>query len=323
MAEASPTPRSRISISIGTAAPVILSLALLTALALGIYVKIDFAVVLNTWARFDFVWLAAAIVFVSLNFAIVTLRYQKLIGWMAGTSPPFGGIYRITYLATFVSLGAPVAALGDVAKIAIIRLLVGLSVGDSVRSVIYDRTIGLLGIAAVGLCVLPGQWLAGIDSRLIALQSALLGGALLLVVLVLALCHHPALRNRQRLRFVFETARGFLSTLGRRARLLVQTALALAYMLIYTMVMWSLAAGMGLPVNVTTLAMFMPIVLLFNNLPFLYFGWGGREAAIIATIGMTGEISPSEAVALSVAYGLVYLAATLPGGILLLRTRWR
>ncbi len=93
--------------------------------------------------------------------------------------------------------------------------------------------------------------------------------------------------------------------------------------LICASVVWGVALGLGLALGFTTLAVFTPVILLINNLPFLYVGWGGREAAVVATVGMSGDVSPSEAVALSVAYGLVFLIATLPGGVMLLRTRWR
>jgi hypothetical protein len=59
----------------------------------------------------------------------------------------------------------------------------------------------------------------------------------------------------------------------------------------------------------------MPFVFFVASLPIFYLGWGGREAAVVLTLGSVSSISSSEAVALSVAFGVSFLLAALPGGV--------
>ncbi len=306
------------------AAALLISIAILGVLSFGVYVKLDFGVILATWRKIDPLSIGAGVGFFFVFFAANTVRYQRLIFWTTAGRPLFARLYQITFVALFVAHGAPVAALAEVARVAMMRVMTGLTVGDSIRTIIYDRVMGLIGIAAAGLVTLPVQAWIGVDSAVIGLQAGLLGGTALATAVVLAACHHPALRGRARLGVASEMARTFVRAVTAAPRRLVLMAfLAGIYILICASVLWGLAQGMGLALGFTTLAVFTPVILLINNLPFLYVGWGGREAAVVATVGMSGDISPSEALALSVAYGLVFLIATLPGGVMLLRTRWR
>ena len=58
---------------------------------------------------------------------------------------------------------------------------------------------------------------------------------------------------------------------------------------------------------------FMPVIFFVSSLPVFYLGWGGREAIVIATLGSMGTVTRVEAVALSVALGVVVFLASLPG----------
>jgi hypothetical protein len=72
---------------------------------------------------------------------------------------------------------------------------------------------------------------------------------------------------------------------------------------------------MHMAVDPLYIVVFSPIILFVNSLPIFYFGWGGREAAIIATLGVVGGMAKPEAVALSIAFGVLSLLCSLPGGV--------
>jgi hypothetical protein len=71
------------------------------------------------------------------------------------------------------------------------------------------------------------------------------------------------------------------------------------------------------------LALFVPVIQIVNNLPIFYMGWGGREAAMWGTIGLIADAPHNQVIALSIAYGLLAMLVTLPGGMLLALARWR
>jgi len=52
-----------------------------------------------------------------------------------------------------------------------------------------------------------------------------------------------------------------------------------------------------------------------SALPIFYQGWGGREAIVVATIGGVGQVTNAEAIALSIAFGIVIFLASLPGAV--------
>jgi len=76
-----------------------------------------------------------------------------------------------------------------------------------------------------------------------------------------------------------------------------------------------LARGLHIPVSSLDIVLFMPLIFFVSSLPIFYQGWGGREAIVLATLGGTGAISDAEAVALSVAFGVVVFLASLPGAV--------
>jgi glycosyltransferase 2 family protein len=67
------------------------------------------------------------------------------------------------------------------------------------------------------------------------------------------------------------------------------------------------------------LVLVLPVMLVIM-IPVTLAGWGVRESALIVALGQAGIAAPA-ALAISIAFGLVNLAASLPGGVLWLRSR--
>jgi ADP-ribose pyrophosphatase len=80
--------------------------------------------------------------------------------------------------------------------------------------------------------------------------------------------------------------------------------------LIVYLIAWRLHAGIGL---LATIAVFSPAFLL-SMMPVSLGGWGVREAALVWLLGTAG-VPQDTALAISVLFGMVGVAASLPGGI--------
>src|SRR5262249_908155 len=63
----------------------------------------------------------------------------------------FRSIYRIQLISLFVAHGAPISAIADLARAAMVNLRYRLTAGRSVRLVLYERLCAPLGPVIVGL----------------------------------------------------------------------------------------------------------------------------------------------------------------------------
>jgi hypothetical protein len=82
------------------------------------------------------------------------------------------------------------------------------------------------------------------------------------------------------------------------------------------------AVALGETTPLTTLAPLVAPVLMTMLLPVSIAGWGVRETAAAALWGAVG-LTPEDGVAISVAYGAVVLASSLPGALVLIAPRAR
>ena len=82
--------------------------------------------------------------------------------------------------------------------------------------------------------------------------------------------------------------------------------------------LFALARAIGVNLDfLATAAVALP-ALLIATMPIALAGWGVREGAVIVGYGLFG-VAPAPALAVSIAFGLAMLAASLPGGLFI---RW-
>jgi uncharacterized membrane protein YbhN (UPF0104 family) len=98
----------------------------------------------------------------------------------------------------------------------------------------------------------------------------------------------------------------------------IQLIIALLNLLSAWGALYLLLRAAGLTPNPWLVAGFIPLLQLVNSLPFLYMGWGGREIAMAATLGATGNLSADETLAVSIAWGVVLIMTGAANGIFLL-----
>ena len=88
-------------------------------------------------------------------------------------------------MSQFVANAAPISALSDLAKAAMIKLRFALRTGQAIRLVLYERICGALGTIVAGIFAMLGQLMVPTPSHLVKAQALLWGaGCLALVVLV-------------------------------------------------------------------------------------------------------------------------------------------
>lgn len=274
--------------------------------------------------------------------AVVLAEVQRLSpGWallaLALTLPPLAlsaWRWRLTARLLGLSLGIRRALAEYALALFLNQVLPGGVAGDATRAWRHARTSGRRG----------GAWRAVIIER----ASGQLAMALLCVVVLVAspLWHELMARAAAGV-----AASGWLPAVGVVVLLLVvlgwrfarhppaalaglggdlrrsllaasvwpkQLGGSLLVVVSYALVFVCAARAIGVSLPLATLLALVPPVLLAMLIPLSVAGWGVREGAAALVWGLAG-LPPAQGVAVSLAYGVVVLVASLPGALVLLQ----
>jgi len=249
-------------------------------------------------------WVLVALALSVLQVAASAWRWRFTAGRL-GIGLPFRAALREYYLASFLNQVLPGGVMGDVARAARHgrgQAHSGARIGPAVGAVILERASGqivMAGAAAGSFFVLvrhqpwsgPVPWTA---SALAVLVLAC-GAALWLVSRI----------------------EGARAALLERGALPIQLGSSL--LVVGSYIATGLLAARAIEIHTpaaTLLPLFAPM-LLAMLLPFTWAGWGVREGAAAALWAAVG-LDPLDGTAISVAYGLIVLVASLPGALVLL-----
>jgi hypothetical protein len=75
------------------------------------------------------------------------------------------------------------------------------------------------------------------------------------------------------------------------------------------------ANGMNIQLDFGAAFLVVPAIMLVSMIPISFAGWGVREGAMIFGLGLVGVDTP-DALAISVAFGLLQIVIAVPGGVL-------
>lgn len=291
------------------------SLLLLAAILYLVSREHSFDALLALWERIEPVPLAlATIVMIALQ-ATGAWRLKAIMSADGLRHVGFWPLFRIQLVSQFAANAAPISALADVAKAAMVKLRFALGTGQSIRLVLYERICGAMATIVIGVFCLLAQLAVPTPTDLVNAQAILWGSGCAGIAVLIAL---GGFHLNTRFEFLNRMVRA-VTALGHMLRsplLTAQLLLATAVLLVgYSVIFIVLAHAMKIQVSVPHVLLFTPLIFFVSSLPLFYQGWGGREAIVIATIGNTGQVTSAEAIALSVAFGIVAFLASLPGAI--------
>lgn len=289
-------------------------IAVALALLVWLWHAADGAEAARRLAGADPLWLLAALASLSLQTVLSALRW-RLTAAQLGIVIDRGTAVREYYLSQIVNQTLPGGVLGDAGRAVRARAQAGLLASG--QAVVYERLAGQIAIFAVmalafgatlaapGGLVWPG-WLVGPAATIVV------SGLALPVILWLAAHLLPARMGRG----LADLGRGFAKAVTARSVLGRQLALGLAIALANIAAFAFCVRAIGADLSVTTALALVPLILFTMLIPITVSGWGIREGAAAAILPVAG-IAAAEGLAASVAFGLVFLASSLPGALAL------
>jgi uncharacterized membrane protein YbhN (UPF0104 family) len=264
------------------------------------------------WRALVVVWLLQSLL------PLVQAARWRLIAAALGRRLPFAAAVTNVYIGQFFNQVLPSSVGGDAVRVWKLTRLMPLQV--ALTSVAFDRIVALISVPLIMMVgsgmlfhlVPPGalRW------TLLAMTAAMACG------LVLLLCGDriplPArlagCRPVEFARSVPRAARRLFCDPGRLACGLVLSVLI--HFGVGTS-LWVLALGNSVDAPLATFLVLAPLITMVTTVPISIGGWGVREGAIVAALGLLG-VAPASALAVSVQFGLVMLVVGLPGGVLTL-----
>jgi uncharacterized membrane protein YbhN (UPF0104 family) len=261
----------------------------------------------------DPLWLLAALVALSLQTVLSALRW-RLTASQLGIAIDRGTAVREYYLSQIVNQTLPGGMLGDAGRAVRARAQAGLLASG--QAVVFERLAGQIAIFAVlvlafaGTLAMPGglEW----PTWLLTPVAILVAGGLLLPVALWGVARATPGRLG---RGIGDLGRGFMRTMTapavRRRQLALSLGTALANVAAFAFCVRAIGAELPVP---AALAL-VPLILFTMVIPITISGWGLREGAAATLLPVAGVMA-SEGLAASVAFGLVFLASSLPGLLL-------
>jgi uncharacterized membrane protein YbhN (UPF0104 family) len=268
---------------------------------------------LRSLAAADWRWLGLAFLALSLQTVLSALRW-RLTARQLGIALRVGTAVREYYISQIVNQSLPGGMIGDAGRAVRSRGPAGLMAAG--QAVVFERLAGQIAMFAV-LCgafavtlLAPGglEW-----PRWLAMPVALLLAAGLcapLVVYLAAWLPGAAGRGVRSFRCALHVA------LTSRAALPGQLALSIGTTLCNLSAFAFCARAVGLDLGLGAVTALVPLILFTMLIPVSISGWGLREGAAAALLPLAGA-SASDGLAASVAFGLSFVVAVLPGALLI------
>jgi glycosyltransferase 2 family protein len=260
-------------------------------------------------------WLVVALVALTLHTVLAAERWRLTAGALG---LPLGRWHALReyYLAQLVNSTVPGGVVGDAGRAVRSREQAGLTVAT--QAVVVERFAGQVAllatmtIAVTVTALAPGGlewpgWMLGLAATITLVSLAVVG-------VLLAARWLPG-RVGPRMAELSRTAA--IALVGRRV-VLAQVALSAGTTACILIAFWASAAAVGLSLSFAAVVTLVPLILLTMLVPITISGWGLREGAAAALLPLAGSTA-SASLAASVVFGLVGLAAVLPG----LVTVWR
>jgi len=271
--------------------------------------------ILDRVDQISLLWLALGVVTTIVQFVLTGLRW-RIISRFCDVPLGFGEAQRYVFIGVFFSQTLPSSIGGDAVRLWLLGRS-GVGWREATYSVLVDRAIGMLGIAAVIVLSLPWSYDLIGDARgrvaLVAIDLIALGAGV--SFLLFGLLRWPWLQRWWPTRHVHACATITNRVLFQWRSALPIVALSLAVPVFSTLIGWCVVKSFAAPVTFTQTFLLIPPIILLTMLPISIAGWGVREATMMVAFGYAG-LAPADGLVVSLLYGVTQFAVGALGGLI-------
>ena len=278
-----------------------------------------------TWAALRLPWALAAVFSITLQIAMVALRWAFLAREL-GAELRYPDALGAYYVSVLLNQLLPLGMLGDALRGVWHARRIAADPAperperperpafDAATALMLDRASGQFTLLALTLPILP-LWWAPVHS--IVSNSVSKFGPVALLVGLLAAVALGALLSRFFRATLRHTARA-RQVFFRPSALAVHTFCSAIAIVLNVVAFACTARALGFALPLGLAARVVPLVLLASSLPSFAFGTGLREAAAAALYRLLG-LHAAEGAAIALSLGLLCFAASLPALVLIAR----
>ena len=293
--------------------PLLPRAAVSLGLLAGLAVWLDAGAVATRLASMRPAWVLAALALSVVQVAVLAWRWS-FTARRLGVGLPWPVAWREYYLSIFLNQVLPGGVLGDVARAwrqARSQVRAQAPRGPAVRAVVFERLsaqVVMTTVAGVSLLFLPVTVVPG--SR-----AAMVGAGLLAAGLVVATLVWMRRQSSEWSLYgpvLAEVGAAHLAPGAFAAQLASALVVVATYLATYLVAARAVGVETPLPVLLPLVAP----VLMSMLIPVTVAGWGLREGAAAVLWGAVG-LTAADGVLVSVAYGLMVLAGSVPGALFL------
>lgn len=285
-----------------------------------VFGKVDFGALRGRALDFSSGLIAIAALILGAQVLAGTVRWRHVIRGIHDRLP-FTTVFQLMFVGMFFNQALPSAIGGDAMRVWHVYRY-GLPLRAAFNSVLLDRVIAMAALLLVMLAGLP--WLFQlVDSRgirlAVVIAAALMAAGLLVLYLFRFL---PAALTRWRiLRALQNLSKDMHALVAAPGVFFPVVTLSLLLHIMTSLVIYAIARSLGLGIGVVECLVLVPPVILLTILPISLAGWGVRELGMISALGYAG-ISSSDALLISITFGVLIVLVSLPGGWLWLTRKY-
>ncbi len=263
--------------------------------------------------------LAAAALLLATYFAAGAIRWLVILR-VIGAKVTLVQAIRITIVALFASQFLPSTVGADAVR-AWASSRIGVALPLTLNSILIDR-IGHLLLLSLGAAMAASAWKRDVLPLEILLGLWTIAGLSIAAVAMLTAKCRPNLAwlpgsiARHAESFVAHARIVFRSI----PAIATIAATVLVAQLAFSSSAVVLSGGLGANLRLSDAIALLPVVILLSSIPVTIGGWGVRELSAVSVLGYSG-VPASVALIVSLAIGLLTLAISLPGGLLILASR--
>jgi glycosyltransferase 2 family protein len=288
----------------------------ISVVLLGLVVQqFDLPEILDILVRVDFVSVIVILLIGVMQIVMHSHRWQ-LVSRALGTEVDFQVLNRLTLIGFFFNQTLPTSFGGDAVRIAMVRRYCP-SLSRAIAGVLLDRIIALVAlvvIIAISLPFLPSLIAnPALVWSLIVIVAICAGG--IGFVMLFGAASERLLSRTPIVKSVGFLIGDFRRTLSAPRRTPAITIYAVIIHLLTCVAIFLLARAMNVPLGMLECLLLVPAIILISALPISFAGWGVREGAMVYLLGHLG-VTGADALAISIAFGLMLVALGVPGGLI-------